>query len=715
MSAMGEGGAQKDAGFGAGAESPSPDSASLTQGLSPQDMAAMEAAGVKLVGPGDELSTAEAAVMQPQSMGGTGKGGSERAAQFQATGGSTRTKSPGSTGDFSGLSSSDAPPSQPGTINDLMSMIAAMQGPGGMMPMPEGGTSSNDAGGGGGGGMNMGSFAGMMADGGEVEPGQHAIVGEEGPEVVQAGAEGGATVTPFRAAQAPPESFGRRALRKVSDIATGAAVGPQGVRAIQAGRAEATQRLAQTALQNPTLLRMSPAAVKAVDRAFGAGTSQAIVSQGDPNVQARAMAQMLGITLMPAGQQLEDGTRTGSETAQLQEQLGQFGYGMSMTSKGEMRITKPARSAADQDALTANALFGRLQKAFREQGLTDSQADFAASKRLVEIGANNGFSVPEVYSKLALSDTQTAIEANRAAQKAFAKGQVDLGFAGPKAAAAEGARRGVRLDQPITQDEVIASNTRTARALGGTVYGRDLSDDDLLNADSQGLVFKQQADGSFLGIPKDKVREDALVLTPSELLTKRVLQKMAAKQTTQSQNAKIVIDALDALDNLDAMSLLPHTAPQGESLGSKLIGAAKTELAGQTSGRATVWAARRSPDPVEREKAIALINLRSLTTAVVKALGDVGAISEADKQVIKERFDRIAAGTASREEGATQAQHLRRMMMTITARGNVTKGSPQADALADEIHEIVTTRANPTAPPKGYQPIPGTGAFYSYE
>jgi hypothetical protein len=705
MDRVGAGGAQRGVGFGSfgqsGGDLPS-QRGSLTSGLSSADMAALKSAGVTLEGPETAISPTEAAITRPESLGGVGQGGQARAVTAAATGGQSlrpaQTAAP--------AEKVSTPPPNPTIlpIPSLAEVLAAIGATG-------------------------------LQEGGTVPPGGVAVVGEAGPEVLQTHPTGGATVipmtppqqpqatpqaTPQAPAQAAPQatpaaptpetqpaqpSFARRALGVLGDVALGAALGKQGAAAMVAARQQQMLRLATMGITNPALLKV-PTIADAVDKTIGAGTAKTLLDSSNPNIQARALAQAYGIPLLP-----------GNEFQQFSTELQQRGFGLIATSKGELRVTQPPRPTEQQDALRALGDFNTVFQFATDQGMSEPQAAQAAAKRILAVAPQRGYVPPQWIQQLATATTDREIQTALEASKAAARKQVELRFAAPIAAASEAGRRQARLSTPISLDEVRARNRIVAAAVGGVQFSDKLTDDDLINAESQNLVLKQQPDGTFIGIPKNVVPNDALVLSPRELLSKRAAQKIATKTTTQQENARVIVDALDQIDATHALDLLTSAQPQAGGLTSRVLSALKTEAAGQVVGRGRLFAARRSPDIAEREKAIALINLGTLATNFVKSLGDVGAITEPDKAVFYQRVGRIADGVASQQEAASMLQQIRAMMMNISAIAGNKKLSELTPEEREQVKTVVSGALNGVSsvhtPPPGYQAVPGTGAFFS--
>jgi hypothetical protein len=578
-----------------------------------------------------------------------------------------------------------------------------------------------------------------LQEGGQIVQGQ-AIVGENGPELVTV-TPAGAQVTPlpkstqeavskaaadqtqtptpstrttapaasaddeFKVAQVPPEKepsglekFGSR-LADFLVFAGALQQGLPGIANLIQQRRQLTEKTMQTlaakAISNPDLLRVSPAAVKAVDSILGAGTAQGLLDERNPNIQARHLGALYGLQLEP-----------GNEFAQLNDRLGQLGFGLNYTSTGKFTITRAGRTAQEQDAILASSTFQQIKQAIMAQNpkMDEATADQLAAKRTVQVAAARGFTVPKPIQDFADATTQTQIETTRAAAKAAVEQATQLKFAGAIAEQREAGRRAARLNIPISPDEIQIKNAETARALGGVSIGRDPKDEALINASQQNQVLKQLPDGSFVAIPRDKLpQDDTSVLDPSTLLAQRVARQIAAKTTNQQQNARIVLQKLDEVDALNALDILVPASKQGPTLPEQVAGALATELKGQTVGRLTLFAGIRSPDDVLRAKALSLYNLQFIVNSVVKATGDTGNISDTDRENFRGRLERIFTAKASREEAATTLMQMRQLMLAAAA-GTLTK---------EEAHKIINNpNPNPQAPPPGFQSIPGTGAHF---
>lgn len=530
----------------------------------------------------------------------------------------------------------------------------------------------------------------------------------------------------FRAANAglvADEPMWKTVLKKFGHIMVGAAVGPEGMARLNAAAAEKGSQLATLGIQNPQLLRTSPAIAQAVDNALGAGTAQSLVDQLNPDVQAKLLGSIYGVPLLRKGTMLPDGRSAPGEMEQLNEFAKANGMGVSVTSKGEVRFTTPSRSRENQDSITAYGLWNDLQS----KGGMDP---LDAAKRTVELGSARGISVPQKLIDYATAKTDTQLGAAKAAVEADAKNAVELGYAGRIAQAREEGTRTARQNMPMSEEELRSVDAERARSMGGVVYGREMSDNDLITAAQSQQRLQLTPEGNYVGVPENRMtadeRKNPLFLYPNEVQAKRLSQKMADKTTSQTQNAQVVLSGLNDVDVLDALSILTDAsdaktpeaiAQEKEALkkmspGERFAKALEIEFMGQTSGRASMWTARRFPDPDEvdasgklvkagtQRKAAAILALESLATAAVKAMGDTGQITEPDKKIFMDRLGRITKGVASRQEAQLILGQIR-ALMTRSAAGPMTR---------EEFIGFMNSTPNPSKPPAGYTAFSG-GSF----
>lgn len=289
-----------------------------------------------------------------------------------------------------------------------------------------------------------------------------------------------------------------------------------------------------------------------------------------------------------------------------------------------------------KDSVTLSGAEAQTAKAYqyweeeRAQGLDDITAAQNARTRII---AEKG--VPPKFIN-DLADVQTKAD-----------------IAAAEAATREAAVRKEKVARPQTAEEF-----RTSAAQGltnGYVVGRSVKDDDLLAAKAQNLVLTTLPDGTRIAQPReDALLGGGLILEPDVMLAETAARKIANKSTSQSQNAQMVLNALDSLDQSGAFDLFVEAAPG-------LGGAVAAEAEAQTKNRLKLYNLRRHGD----QRAIAIDSFRPLATAFVKAMGDTGQITEPDKRAFLEFFGRVASGTATRQEARARATQLRGMIESV--------------------------------------------------
>lgn len=319
-------------------------------------------------------------------------------------------------------------------INDLASIIAAMGG----------------------------GFMGGMAEGGQLRPGESAVVGEAGaPEVVQAQPGGGAVVTPT-AAPATPGGLNvpGLALPGLKGVLAKIAIGLAGPEAVATGHAQAGQyrqqlaQMAQTGVQNPMLLE-SPNVASAVDSLYGAGTSQRILDAGNPEKKALAIGKQAGVKFLVPGTQLPDGSSAPGYSEQLRAAAA-GNFGLKYDSKGNIAVTTPTPSYQDVGARRVWATF----QAFTAAG----DDDITAARKSMEAAAAQGVPVPKEIIDIGLGRARNALDAEKVRTEANIRAATELGYAGPIAAAKESAQRNVQLAKPVSEPEFLAKATKELAA-----------------------------------------------------------------------------------------------------------------------------------------------------------------------------------------------------------------------------------------------------------
>ncbi len=234
----------------------------------------------------------------------------------------------------------------------------------------------------------------MMQAGGTLAPGEQAIVGEAGPEVVQAHPQGGATVVPAPQTQtpqaptpgqptetAPPLSAGIQAAEsgagvwphvkaflEDSLITIGGLRNPSLFLSMQQMQQARMAALVQTAAQNPQLLETNPAVADAVDRFLGPGTSAAL----SPTGHNALLAQQLGVSIVPPGTKLPDGSVAPAVAAQLIRARPDLG--LQVDAKGYVTARTVPPTFKDRAALGAWSLWQDTVSRLTQSGMPFDQA-----------------------------------------------------------------------------------------------------------------------------------------------------------------------------------------------------------------------------------------------------------------------------------------------------------------------------------------------------
>jgi hypothetical protein len=297
-----------------------------------------------------------------------------------------------------------------------------------------------------------------MAQGGQVPPGQPAVVGEAGPEVATGGPQGLAvqpvpaaavpavqqpqqpqqqmtvsqeaqqsavpmqpTLGPTGAIQFPQEVMPRVAAaqgqttgQKVANHLMAGLIGalnPEALTGMRKANAALRQRLVSEAMDHPELLEVSPAAVDAFERSMGAGSAQEYLERKSDigklqrNVElVRALgplaAEGIGVSAGPRGLTL---TKKGTTP----EQAGEL---WAMTAF---------------DIITDQGLPAELARNMGMESIAGQpQDDFTAGRAVMKLGTLRNMLVPTWIRELALADTLAEKEAAVEAAKFYKKNQL---------------------------------------------------------------------------------------------------------------------------------------------------------------------------------------------------------------------------------------------------------------------------------------------------
>lgn len=245
--------------------------------------------------------------------------------------------------------------------------------------------------------------------------------------------------------------------------------------------------------------------------------------------------------------------------------------------------------------------------------------------------------------------------------------QTDVLGAGPPAAlgSIEAATQEFFGAPEVTPGEAgqVAATIPTGSAAQPIVLGRNPSDNDLINAKAFDRVIVSQPDGTFAAMPRAiATQQNREFKNPQEIISERIANKMATKKTTQQQNAKIVRAAINDILRTSALELL---VPSSGGFAGGLAQAAEA----QTTNRARIFGLRKEGDT----RAVALQFLGNVATPYVKALGDVGQITEPDKKQFDATVGAIAKGTASRQEATVLISKVLNLLDSLAQNPTMTK------------------------------------------
>lgn len=298
-----------------------------------------------------------------------------------------------------------------------------------------------------------------MQEGGELKPGQTAVVGEAGPEVARGQAGGGATITPLKQlAQFPPDQapgVGQRIVEGLQDALIFAAGLQNPAMFVNARAAAAAQeaKLAELGLKNPTLLETSPSVARAATRQVGQAGAEAVLRAPD----AAERERFAGLGLLPPATQPQQGFGPG-EREQAIQSARQQGIGITATPRGT-NLEIPAVQRKDMDTAKSYATFHSL---VADQGLPP----VAAAQKLIEAGRLTGTLIPEPLLKLSTADTDREVAALLAEAEADARNRSEeRAAAGIAFERTTGERQG-RQALPLSKEEIAAAkaaNVRQAR------------------------------------------------------------------------------------------------------------------------------------------------------------------------------------------------------------------------------------------------------------
>lgn len=445
----------------------------------------------------------------------------------------------------------------------------------------------------------------------------------------------------------------------------------------------ATEQLIVGAYKNPKQYLASPKAMSEVESAMGDRgpafnefiTKLAADQEGESaaaflTAPAPGQAPQAAPAASPEAQMITgQGTVLAPPAGQPAFQPAQFGAEAPTSAEGVPLVEEPQALIAAPPKSRAQQIQERLQP-----GVT-YQRKFKKTGETVTLSGKEGKEALgyQLWQSALDSGLDTVTAAEQAQQQIVDSGGVppkfinDLAMARTKqqliageAAAREVAVRGVQVTHPRNAEEYrqrAASGT-----VGGYAIGRDLKEEELLAAHSQGFPIVTFPDGSRVAAPREEALTMGLpILEPKVLLAEQSAQKIRDRTTNQEVSAAQVRDALNDVIATNALDLFVVAGPG-------LGGAVKADIEAQTKNRLRLYNLRRHGD----ERAIALDALIPLATAFVKAGGDTGQITEPDKKQWKDFFGRVAAGTAPRQEAEARITKLLKMVNSAQPGGGTT-------------------------------------------
>lgn len=415
-------------------------SAPMSQGLSAGDITAMNAAGVDYAGPSTPLSPAESALMQPSGQPGTdwlGKIGY----------GIGRTL-----GSMSGTGKGGARGGEDVAMSPLGGQLP---GGGGPTTLPF---------------ERVGSVLDVdvaRADGGPIQPGQRALVGERGPEIVEMPNTAGspAHVLPLEhrvanygaeAASGGGNGFFRSLVRGLVESSV------EGRRRAETQNARRAQTLLEAVEARPELGE-NPAVRKELGRFFGDSGETLdfimLAGKADPQAIDKQFADALGVargSLPPEVQgDVDKLLRNPVGARQVgPDLLSEAGFSYTyQPGKGLKSVTKRPKPAKDMEQARVAARFNQLRTKALSNGATPTQAMLSAAETVLSEASDAGLAVPDYLTKLATARTRKDLDiAMRRAAR-----YLERDTARAIARESESGRREAALDTPMTATEFSAA------------------------------------------------------------------------------------------------------------------------------------------------------------------------------------------------------------------------------------------------------------------
>jgi hypothetical protein len=277
------------------------------------------------------------------------------------------------------------------------------------------------------------------------QPGAAPPAGAGAPEAAAAAAtpaaaqpaQGAQPGTPEAAIAAGGQSF----LGKAGDLATDYFIAsllgnPALTINLQQQRTERRQWLAGKGIEDPSIIASSPDVAQAIEELFGEGYAQKMFDLAKPGEGIRRQAIKLGMSIVPPGTMMADGTMAPDVVEQLNAEAYRLKMDFRIGADG-LQLSKEAPNPEQvADALGFSswaALTSNIQQANPE--VPPWRADKMAARALVGPLGNLGVALPPELRDMAFADTDAQIAAASAQLTRRAAKSVDLAFGGVIAAA----------------------------------------------------------------------------------------------------------------------------------------------------------------------------------------------------------------------------------------------------------------------------------------
>ena len=208
-------------------------------------------------------------------------------------------------------------------------------------------------------------------------------------------------------------------------------------------------------------------------------------------------------------------------------------------------------------------------------------------------------------------------------------------------------------------------------AKSGYVIGPKLGEQDIADAASFGLVLSRQPTGEWIAVPRTVAVQRKLEFEdPAVIAAARAGLRSLKDRTAMQTSALTARRVLEAVKQTNATSLLVSFGIPAEELQKqplKYVARAAVLEGKAKANKVTIRMLARAGDP----RAVALKALQGVATPFIKALGEVGQITEPDKAVVYNLLQRVWSGDAFTEEADRTIDYLLRLMQTVGQAPNI--------------------------------------------